>query len=124
MRFAVLSFLTACLMLPVSGVRPNSTLAQPANSKAENGMSGMAKEMRAMNKMMVHHLGKKDAEYEKRFIDMMIPHHEGASLVAKHALEHANQPELKEMAKKMIEDQQKEIEHLKKWREKWYSDNK
>lgn len=124
MRFAVLSCLTACLMLPVSGVTPNSTLAQSADSKAEHGMSEMAKEMRAMNKMMVHHLGQKDTEYEKRFIDLMIPHHEGAVQMAKHALEHATQPELKEMAKKMIEDQQKEIEHLKKWREKWYSSPK
>ena len=67
----------------------------------------MAQGMRAMNDRMVEHLGPKDAEYERRFIDMMVPHHEGAIRSARHALEHANKAELKEMAKKSIEEQEK-----------------
>ena len=82
------------------------------------------KDMRMMNDRMVKYLGHKDADYEKRFIDMMIPHHEGAVLSAKHALEHSNRPELKEMARKAIEDQSKEIETLKKWRTEWYGSGK
>lgn len=77
-----------------------------------------------MNARMVKYLGHKDADYEKRFIDMMIPHHEGAVLSAKHALERSNRPELKEMARKAIEDQSKEIETLKKWRTEWYGSGK
>ena len=84
----------------------------------------MAKDRRAMSDRMVEHLGHKDAEYEKRFIDMMIPHHEGAIRSARHALEQANKPELKEMARKPIEDQEKEIAQLKKWRKEWYGDEK
>lgn len=80
----------------------------------------MAGHMRTMNEMMVRQLGQKDADYEKRFIDMMIPHHEGALAMARNALQNANRPELQEMAKKIIEAQQKEIEQLKKWREEWY----
>ena len=84
-------------------------------------MSGhMSKDMRMMNDMMVKHLGRTDPDYEKRFIDLMIPHHEGAIQMAKHALRHANRPELKEMVEKTITDQQKEIEQLKKWRQDWY----
>ena len=83
----------------------------------------MSASMKKMNEMMVHHLGKKDAEYERRFIDMMIPHHEGAVLMAEHALKHSNKPELKRMAEKMIESQQKEIEQLRQWRKEWYSAN-
>src|SRR5438270_10730724 len=76
----------------------------------EMKLSGnMSKDMRMMNEMMMKHLGKKDRDYEKRFIDMMIPHHEGAVLMAKHALNNAKRPELKQMAEKMIKDQEKEI---------------
>jgi uncharacterized protein (DUF305 family) len=54
---------------------------------------------------------------------MMIPHHEGAVLMAEHALKHSNKPELKRMAEKMIESQEKEIEQLRQWRKEWYSAN-
>lgn len=95
--------------------------AQSKSGKAESAHADdMAASMKKMNEMMVHHLGKKDAEYERRFIDMMIPHHEGAVLMAEHALKHSNKPELKRMAEKMIESQQKEIEQLRQWREEWY----
>ena len=80
--------------------------------------------MRAVNDRMVEHLGRKDAEYEERFIDMMIPHHEGANRSAKHALEHSNKPDLKEMAQRSIEEQEKEIAQLKKWRKEWYGEEK
>ncbi len=40
--------------------------------------------------------------------------------MAKHALENANQPELKAMARDVIAAQEKEIEQLKKWRREWY----
>jgi hypothetical protein len=76
--------------------------------------SDMDKEMERMNEMMVKHLGESDAEYDHRFIDLMIPHHEGAVMMAKHALDYSNSTAIKEMAKKMIQDQEKEIEHLKK----------
>lgn len=90
----------------------------------EMKMTGdMPKDMRMMNDMMVKQVGKKDPGFEKRFIDLMIPHHEGAILMAKQALKEANRPELKEMAEKAIKDQQKEIEQLKKWRQEWYGQN-
>ena len=84
----------------------------------------MQKDMQMMNKMMVDHLGENDPEYEARFIDMMVPHHEGAVMMAQHALEHANRDELKKMSKKMIQDQQKEIDQLKQWRKEWYGADK
>ena len=116
-----------CVTLVVAGTAPDRAPAGD-DPKAKGGhahsSAHMAKEMRAMNDRMVEHLGHKDAEYEKRFIDMMIPHHEGAIRSARHALEHANKPELKEMARKPIEEQEKEIAQLKKWRKEWYGDEK
>ena len=80
----------------------------------------MGKDMRMTNEMMLKHLGKPDREYDMRFIDMMIPHHEGAILMAKDALKNATHKEIKEMAAAIIKDQQKEIEQLNKWRKNWY----
>jgi uncharacterized protein (DUF305 family) len=88
----------------------------------EMKMTGdMPKDMRAMNDMMVKHLGKGDWEYEKRFIDMMIPHHEGAILMAEDALKNSNRAEIKDIARTMIEAQRAEIKKLKQLRDEWYS---
>ena len=79
------------------------------------------KDMQMMNEMMMKHLGRSDRDYDLRFITLMIPHHEGAVMMARDALKNATHQELKDMAAKMIKDQQKEIEQLKKWRQDWYS---
>ncbi|MBX9582970.1 MAG: DUF305 domain-containing protein [Gemmataceae bacterium] len=122
---------TAFALLLAAVLTAGFTRGTPADDtpKAKGGghdhTSGdLPKDMRAMNDKMVKYLGHKDADYEKRFIDLMIPHHEGAIRSAKHALEHSNRPELKEMAKKAIEDQGKEIEKLKTWRKEWYGTEK
>ena len=99
---------------------------QDAKHPADHGkdqtiMSGdMAKDMQMMNEMMVKHLGKSDENYDKRFIDMMIPHHEGAVMMFKDALKNSTHAEIKEMAKKGMEEQQKEIAQLKTLRQEWY----
>lgn len=83
----------------------------------------MEKDMSAMSDMMVKELGRQDPPYDLRFIDMMIPHHEGAILMAKDALEKASKPELKQKAQNIITSQQKEIDEMKKWRAMWYGEN-
>src|SRR3954470_2755815 len=61
------------------------------------GSNAMAAQIKHMNEQMVEELGDSDENYEKRFIDMMIPHHEGAIGMSQHALDHANRDELKQM---------------------------
>ena len=60
--------------------------------------------------------------FDRAFIDMMIPHHESAIMMAETALQHAQHPELKEMAKEIIDAQQREIDQMKGWREAWYGE--
>jgi uncharacterized protein (DUF305 family) len=90
------------------------------HAHADKPAGEMTKHMSSMNDTMMKHLGKKDPDFEKRFIDLMIPHHEGAVLMAKQALKEANRPELKKMSEDIIAAQEKEIEQLKKWRREWY----
>ncbi len=73
-----------------------------------------------MDAMMMKELGEKDANYDNRFISLMIPHHEAAIMMAKDALEKATWPEIKQMARDIIAAQQKEIAQMKEWQMKWY----
>ena len=52
---------------------------------------------------------------DKDFAMMMISHHEGAVKMSKDELSHGMNPKLKQMAKKAIADQTKEINEFKSW---------
>jgi uncharacterized protein (DUF305 family) len=57
--------------------------------------------------------------YDIRFINAMIPHHEGAIAMAKVAQEKAEHPEIKKLADDIIKAQQREIEQMKQWLSAW-----
>jgi len=65
-------------------------------------------------------LGATDADFDKRFIDAMIPHHEGAVVMANDVLQKSKRPEILQMAKDIIASQQAEIDQMKQWRKTWY----
>ncbi|NJL99208.1 MAG: DUF305 domain-containing protein [Synechococcaceae cyanobacterium RM1_1_27] len=65
-------------------------------------------------------LGPADEEFDLRFIDGMIPHHEGAVVMAEAALEKSDRPEIRELAEAIIAAQAEEIEQMLAWRENWY----
>jgi uncharacterized protein (DUF305 family) len=67
--------------------------------------------------MMHQSLGAAGAEFESRFIDAMIPHHQGAIAMAKEALEKSQRPEIKQLAQAIIQSQQAEIEQMQQWRQ-------
>jgi uncharacterized protein (DUF305 family) len=70
--------------------------------------------------MMSQDLGAADAEFDLRFINAMIPHHEGAVTMAKEVLGKTKRPEIKQMAEAIVTSQQTEIEQMKQWRKAWY----
>lgn len=56
------------------------------------------------------------------FIDSMIPHHEGAVVMAEMALEQAEHQELKDLAQEIIDAQESEITQMREWRSEWFGD--
>jgi uncharacterized protein (DUF305 family) len=58
--------------------------------------------------------------FDLAFIDMMIPHHQGAIRMARIELERGSDEELANLATAIIEAQSAEIEQMNDWRAGWY----
>jgi len=54
--------------------------------------------------------------FDRAFIDMMVPHHQGAIAMARKELAKGSQPALRAMAQDIIDAQTKEIAQMRKWR--------
>jgi uncharacterized protein (DUF305 family) len=78
------------------------------------GMHGPAME-RAMQHMQQGMSGGMSGDPDVDFARMMIPHHQGAIDMARAQLEHGKDPQLRQMAQEIIEDQEREIATLKEW---------
>jgi uncharacterized protein (DUF305 family) len=95
---------------------------QPVMYHADMGhMMPMAAEMRA-SMMMNPDLGAADESFDLRFINAMIPHHQGAVQMAQAALTgKPTHPEVQALAQGIIDSQQQEIEQMQQWRQAWYA---
>ncbi len=58
-------------------------------------------------------------EFDLMFLDMMTPHHAGATTMAKEALTKAEHPEIKTLANQIIKAQESEIKMMNDWKAKW-----
>lgn len=96
---------------------PNTTATEASDKQQMNHGSGM-QHGSGMNNSMDN--GPADANYDLRFIDAMIPHHQGATEMAKEAQQKSKRPEIKKLAGEIIKAQNKEIAELKQWRTAWY----
>lgn len=93
---------------------------EPVMYHAERGhMMPMSAAMKSAM-MMDMDLGVADNGYDLRFINAMIPHHEGALAMAEEALAKSIRPEIQELAEAIIASQQVEIDQMAQWRKDWY----
>lgn len=75
-----------------------------------SGMKGMDHGSKGMSSGMLMKNGKYSDE---RFIDAMVPHHEGAVEMARVALKNAEHPEIEQLAENIISAQEAEIRELR-----------
>lgn len=115
--------LTAC-----SNSTQNSTSNQSPTATGSStgspmaGMPGMDHGNMQHGSMMNMDLGPADQSFDLRFMDAMIPHHQGAVKMAQEALQKSKRPEIKKLAQSIIADQDKEIAQMQQWRKTWYAD--
>lgn len=115
--------LTACSNPPQSGSTSSQNQEQAQNTsggKQEMMHGGDMNHGSGMNHDMSMDLGPADADYDLRFVDAMIPHHQGAVEMAQEVLEKSQRPEMKKLAEDIIAAQNREIEQMKQWRKAWY----
>lgn len=86
-------------------------------SKTSDGMmgggmhGGMQDEMKALENA---------SDFDKAFIEAMIPHHQSAVMMAQMLQSGTNRPEMQQLAKNIIESQSKEILQMQGWYATWY----
>ena len=88
------------------------------NSKMGRSMPMSQDQMKGM--MMNMDLGAADAQFDLRFLNAMIPHHEGAVVMAQDALSKSKRPEIKKLAQEIIASQKIEIKQMQQWKQAWY----
>lgn len=80
-------------------------------------MKGMSDSMKGMDMTKLGGLSGKAFDIE--FAKQMIPHHEGAVVMAREALERSNRDEIKRLSNEIIKAQQAEIDKMNSWIKEW-----
>lgn len=65
-------------------------------------------------------LGAADQNFDRRFLEAMVLHHQGALTMAADLQAKTQRPELKALAADMIAVQTREIAQMQSWRQSWY----
>ncbi|MGB4966417.1 MAG: DUF305 domain-containing protein [Microgenomates group bacterium] len=102
-------------MMRMMGMHTQNSTTEKRMVEKEHGM-GMGS---SMDEMMDSMNVKEGDDFDKAFIEAMIPHHQGAIEMAKVAQTKASHDEIKKMADDIISAQSSEIEMMKQWQKDW-----
>ena len=80
-------------------------------------MPGMMDSMKDMDMQKI--AAAEGKSFDLLFIEMMIPHHQGAIEMAREALKKAEHPEIKRLAQQIIGAQEAEIKKMQGWKAQW-----
>lgn len=98
-----------------AGQAPTDGAASPGQMHSGGPAQLYMEAMEAMNGEMSSMQMTGDPDVD--FALMMIPHHQSAIDMAEALLQHGDDPQMKDLAEKIIRDQQAEIEQLRAWLE-------
>ncbi|MBW4623050.1 MAG: DUF305 domain-containing protein [Cyanosarcina radialis HA8281-LM2] len=97
----------------IAGLLISSNTKAEYPSLVESEWDGQLNEYSIARKPMM-------SQVDRHFIEMMIPHHQGAIDMAELALVQAKHPEIKNLAKAIKQDRSREIQLMRTWYKKWY----
>ena len=119
--FAVALALVSCASAGTSSSAQQDSSEQDSGEESNDDMQGIDHsnmDMGSKGMMNASEMLMEGGEYsDERFIDAMVPHHQGAIAMAEVALENAEHPELLQLAENVISTQQAEIEELRSIKE-------
>jgi uncharacterized protein (DUF305 family) len=102
------------------GQQGSGSGSDQGTNKKTGGMAGMDHGQMGHGSMgmgsegMARQMVMENGEYsDRRFIDAMVPHHQGAIAMAEVALKNAEHEEIEQLSQNIISSQQAEIEELK-----------
>ncbi|BAZ46892.1 hypothetical protein NIES4102_39380 (plasmid) [Chondrocystis sp. NIES-4102] len=99
------------MMSMASTAGTNSTNNQEMPMNQCMGMMGMmSMDLEAL---------KNAPDFDQAFIEQMIPHHKMAVMMAGMILD-SDRPEMRDLAKSIIQAQSNEIEQMRQWQQTWY----
>ena len=97
--------------MPMDGEMSDQTMEDLETLGVTEKDSGMTMDMHELH-------GAKP--FDRMFIDMMIPHHQGAIRMARAELAEGENRRLRRIGRAIVRDQKKEIRTMNTWREAWY----
>lgn len=80
------------------------------NTGMQMGMMGEEEDMKKLEE---------SDDFDREFVEQMIPHHQSAVMMASMLQAGTNRDEMKKLAKDIISAQNKEIEMMRKWLSEW-----
>jgi len=109
------ALLLAAVLIPAScgGAGTGGNEEGGSDEKTAGGMAGMDHDQMGHGGMASEMLMENGRYSDERFIDAMVPHHQGAIAMARVALKNAEHEEISELSRNIVSTQQAEIEELK-----------
>ncbi len=107
-------------MMRMMGIREDNSFRCPMEEEFSQNEESQGMGMRSsMEEMMESMSGKTGDEFDKKFIEAMVVHHQGAIDMANSARERAKHVEIKSLANDIISAQTNEINMMKNWQSQW-----
>ncbi len=113
-RFGLPALLAALIILAAScGGGSTQSMNQGKGNNSGNGMTRVDHGSMDMDNKASKMLMKNSKYSDERFIDSMVPHHQGAVEMAEVGLKNADHREIKDLSRNIISSQKAEIEDMK-----------